>query len=45
MEKEQFVQEIKTNIDFFPLALVLAIIAFWGEPDLVDALIFWLMNN
>ncbi len=26
------------------LAIVLLIICFWGEPDLIDALIHFLMN-
>ncbi len=32
------------EIGFGSLALVLFIIAFWGEPDIVDALIHFLMS-
>lgn len=32
-------EKAKINVDFAPLAVVLWAIFFWGEPDLVDALI------
>ena len=34
----------EVNIGFGCLGIVLFIIAFWGEPDLVDALINYFMN-
>ena len=34
----------KVTIDFTVLAIVLAFIFFHGEPDLVDALIHYLMT-
>ena len=33
------------SIGFSGLAIALLIIAFWGEPDLVDALIQYFMNG
>jgi hypothetical protein len=36
--------QINNSIDCTMLALVLWIICFWGEPDLIDALIHFLMK-
>lgn len=36
--------ENKTEFDFTLLAIVLAFIFFWGEPDLVDALIHYFLG-
>lgn len=41
--KEKITQKI--DVDFGLLAFVLWTIAFWGEPDLVDALIHFLMRK
>lgn len=32
------------SIDFTALAIALLLICFWGEPDLIDALIKYLMS-
>lgn len=32
------------DIDLFPIAVAMLLIAFYGEPDLVDALIHYLMK-
>ena len=37
--------ETNVSIGFGSLAIALLIIAFWGEPDLVDALIQYFMNK
>lgn len=37
-------KENSISIDFGWIALALLIIAFWGEPDLVDALIHYFLN-
>lgn len=35
---------VKVDVDNSAVALVLLLIFFYGEPDLVDALIHWLMK-
>lgn len=41
-QKEQKTSPISVGVDVFVVALL--IIFFAGEPDLVDALIYWLMK-
>ena len=38
------VQGIDAGAGLMWIAVALLAIAFWGEPDLVDALIYWLMK-
>ena len=37
--------DIKISVDYFWIALAILAIAFHGEPDLVDALIHFLMKK
>jgi len=36
--------ENNIDIDYSWLAVAVLFIAFWGEPNLVDAIIHWLMH-
>lgn len=33
------------SIDYSFLAIAILLIAFYGEPDLIDAIIYYLMNG
>lgn len=34
----------KIEVDYTPIAAAMLLIAFWGEPDLVDALIHFFLR-
>ena len=42
-EKKEFKLEL-SKVGLKEIAFVLWIIAFWGEPDIVDAIIYFLMK-
>lgn len=32
------------NTDYWTIAVVLLFIFFWGDPDIADGIVHWLMN-
>lgn len=44
-EEREVVNEQKVSVDFWPIAIILWIIFFWGEPDIHGAIIFWLTTG
>ena len=44
-QEERIMSNGGIEIDFTFLGVAMLIIAFWGEPDLVDALIHYFLNK